>query len=157
MKKFGIETPADGECRWPAWSASEPRRTAAMVPSGMATSNDQRRATSAELEGGGKPLADRGRHGLVGGDRAAQVAVHEVAKPDHVLDVERLVQAELLVDCGDRLRRLRSSPRMISAGSPGVRWMSMNTPMVTRKATGTISSEPAQDVGGHAGLSPASA
>src|SRR5437879_11030625 len=34
---------------------------------------------------------------------------------------------------------LRSSPRMIRAGSPGFRWMSMKTPTVTRNATGTIS------------------
>src|SRR5437588_6855244 len=53
--------------------------------------------------------------------------------------------------CGSGLSRPRSlwisaaasavydSARITVAGSPGIRWMSMNTPTVTRNAVGTIS------------------
>jgi hypothetical protein len=58
MKKFGIDTPPTAR-PVARWSASEPRRTAAMVPRGIATSNDQIRATapSSNVAGRRSPMA----------------------------------------------------------------------------------------------------
>jgi hypothetical protein len=70
---------------------------------GNADQKPEGRSRQREAERDGRPVLDRLDDGLAGAQRFAEVAARDAAKPDHVLDGERAVEAEPLADGGELL------------------------------------------------------
>ena len=88
-----------------------PCRQAAITPSGTAISTVMTIVRGRERQRRSDPLPDQlGDLGLEE-ERLAEIALQQVADPDHELLVDRLGQAEALADLGDLLRRWRCRRR----------------------------------------------
>jgi hypothetical protein len=78
----------------------------------------QEQGEHAQLKRGGQPLGDVIQHRLPVAERPAEVPARRRGDPAHVLDGQRLVEAEVPPDVGDR-RGVEILARVERLGSPG--------------------------------------
>ena len=102
-QKIGIEKPVS-ETPITVWSRTEPRLTAARMPAGMPITSASSMATDRQLDRGREQGEELAQHRLAGDDRAAEIAVQQVAEEAQILQHQRPVEAELGHHLGMALR-----------------------------------------------------
>ena len=104
-KKIGIEIPISEASRLP-WSKAEPYLFAARKPSGTPNATAKIIAPSASSTVAGKRILISSVTGRKDVMLVPRLQLHDrLVEVAPVLDVDRLVEAELVVDLRDRLRR----------------------------------------------------